>query len=66
MPRLTNNPDALPRRGAWVARPVVERPFLLPGSRRRFDVQLFALVSGLEPLRVYLHTEGVLWRAPRP
>ena len=61
---IINNPEALPRRGAWAARQHQSRPYLLGG--RRFALQLFAIVTGVEPLRVFLHQEGVIWRAARP
>ena len=34
-------------------------------SKGRSRAQLFVLASGVEPLRVYVHAEGVLWRALR-
>ena len=62
IPSLTNNPDALPQRGSWAVRRLDERPHLLGG--RRFCIQLFVLVA-TEPLRVYVHSEGIVWRAAR-
>ena len=62
IPSLTNNPDALPQRGSWAVRRLDERPHLLEG--RRFCIQLFVLVA-TEPLRVYVHSEGIVWRAAR-
>ena len=40
-----------------------ERPLLLHG--RRMAIQLFALVSGTEPFRAYVHHDAVVWRAAR-
>jgi hypothetical protein len=60
-PSLWNNPDALPTTGAWAARRHEPAPLRLRG--RRAAVQLFVLVSGLEPLRAYVHREAVVWRA---
>ena len=68
VPLLTNNPEALPSasstKGVWTAVRHEARPFLLDG--RRIEVELFALISSAEPLRMYLHTEGVLHVAERP
>ena len=66
-PVLLNNPGLLPPLGAWAARRYDEAPLLLHlRGPRRFSLQLFALVSGLDPLRIYVHHEALLWLAAKP
>ena len=61
MPPITNNPEDLPAEGMWVARRYDTRAYLI--DKHRFTVELYALISSVEPLRVYVHTEGAIWRA---
>ena len=60
-PPITNNPQDLPGHGLWVVRRYDPSALLLEG--RRFTVELYTLVSSIEPLRVYVHTEGAIWSA---
>ena len=62
-PAVTNNPDSVPKGGSWAVRKMEPRPLLLYG--RRIALQLFGLVSSVDPLRVYLHHDAVIWRAAR-
>ena len=47
--------------GVWVAQAYIERPLLLPGSRK-FDIRVWALAveSVDSPLQLFLYKEGVL------
>ena len=63
-PAITNNPDTLPTEGIWTVRAYESDPYLLDGHR--FTIDLYALATTLEPVRVYVHTDATLWRAARP
>ena len=62
-PTVLNNPESLPEGGTWSLRLLEGKPLLLGG--RRVSLQLFVLVSGVEPFRAYVHHDGVVWRAAR-
>lgn len=62
-PAVTNNPDSLPKGGTWVVRRVDPKPLLLHGHR--VSVQIFGLISSVDPLRVYVHHDAIVWRAAR-
>jgi hypothetical protein len=49
----------------YLAQQYVANPMLLPG-RRKFGVRLWVLVSGLRPLRVYAHRNGLVLLANSP
>ena len=40
-----------------VAQTYIERPFLI--TNRKFDIRLYALITGVAPLRIYMHTAGL-------
>lgn len=42
----------------WVAQRYVQKPFLLDGFK--FDLRLYVLVLGCDPLRIFLHRRGLV------
>jgi len=40
-----------------VAQTYIERPFLI--TKRKFDIRLYCLITGVAPLRIYMHTAGL-------
>ena len=50
---LSNLP---PEHERWLVQRYIERPLLLDG--RKFDLRLFALVTNVWPLRIYLFPDG--------
>lgn len=48
----------------YVAQRYVHKPFLLDGFK--FDLRLYVLVSGCDPLRIFLHRRGLVRLASEP
>mmetsp|Transcript_108864 Transcript_108864/g.306790 ORF Transcript_108864/g.306790 Transcript_108864/m.306790 type:complete len:1084 (-) Transcript_108864:61-3312(-) len=48
----------------YVAQRYVHRPFLLDGYK--FDLRLYTLVAGCDPLRIFLHRRGLVRLASEP
>ena len=48
---------ALPKKKKAVVQRYLARPYLIDG--RKFDLRIYVLVSGVDPLRVYIHDEGL-------
>lgn len=42
----------------WVAQRYIHKPYLLDGHK--FDLRLFVLVTGCDPLRIFLHEKGLV------
>ena len=49
--------DAIPEEEA-IVQVYVERPFLITG--RKFDIRLYALVTSVSPVRIYMHDSGLI------
>ena len=46
-----------PQKSGTIVQYYISRPFLITG--RKFDIRLYALVTSVSPLRIYLHTSGL-------
>ncbi len=54
---LTNNPENIDRNQHFVAQKYIMEPYLIEGLK--FDCRFYVLLTGIEPLRIYLYNEGL-------
>jgi tubulin polyglutamylase TTLL6/13 len=55
---LIRRPNEIPTNEPLVVQKYLGRPYLIDGLK--FDLRLYVLITGIEPLRVYLYKEGSL------
>jgi tubulin polyglutamylase TTLL6/13 len=61
---LTRKLEDISQSERYVAQSYLPRPFLLDGLK--FDLRVYVLVAGCDPLRVYIHREGLSRLATEP
>jgi tubulin polyglutamylase TTLL6/13 len=61
---LTRRLEDINRNERYVAQRYLHRPFLLDGLK--FDLRIYVLVAGCDPMRVYIHREGLTRLATQP
>ncbi|MCP4200935.1 MAG: hypothetical protein GY769_03275 [bacterium] len=61
---LIREPDTVPRDHKWMVQEYISRPHLLSGLK--YGLRFFPLITALDPLLCYLHTDGVCKMASRP
>lgn len=54
---LTNSPDEIDMKQRCVAQKYMKKPMLIDGFK--FDLRIYALVYGCDPLRIYVYHEGL-------
>jgi len=55
---LTRSLEGISLHENYIAQRYMHRPYLLDGYK--FDLRIYVLLTSVEPLRVYLHTEGMV------
>ena len=54
---LTRNPDDLDVNDRYVVQKYLDKPFLIEDLK--FDLRVYVLVAGCDPLRIFVHEEGL-------
>jgi tubulin polyglutamylase TTLL6/13 len=54
---LIRRPQDIPPQESFVVQKYLAKPFLIDGLK--FDLRIYVLVAGVDPLRVYMYKEGM-------
>lgn len=55
--KVVNRWSQIPKRKPLIVQRYIDRPLLINGSK--FDLRLYVLITSINPLRVYMHSDGL-------
>ena len=58
--RVLNRLADLPTKKSCLIQSYIERPYMVPGVMKKFDMRLYVVVTCMEPLRCYMWPEGLV------
>lgn len=62
--RLAKSSEESPPKTPFIVEEYIARPFLITG--RKFDIRIYALVTSINPLKIYCHRQGLALFATKP
>lgn len=61
---ITNSLESIPRNSHLVVSRYISNPYLI--NKHKFDIRLYVAVTSFDPLRVYVHKQGLVRFAAEP